>query len=172
MDFLSVWLLKVCKVLSGVHVKSTVTLLPLHVLMLTCQGDCILLTYEGSFWAANHVMAICCCLCDFTTDGGMPQHPPCQLSGVLCSQVHLWHRIHPTLSLHPGTCTGSHQCSTLWTPCYSEWECLSCLWRHTRPAGKCDKNTWQTLQNPQKFYCPFNRSQQEDQALPEGIAPH
>lgn len=112
---------------------------PCWVLMLTCQGDCTWVTYEGSFWAASYIMAICCCLCDSTTDGGTPQHPPCQLSAVVCSQVHLWHRTRPTRSLRPGTYTGSHRCSTLWTPCYSEWGCLFYLWRHTPPAGKVIK---------------------------------
>lgn len=38
---------------------------PCWVLMLTCQGDCMGVTYEGSFWAASYVMAICCRSCDF-----------------------------------------------------------------------------------------------------------
>lgn len=112
---------------------------PCCVLMLTCQGGCMWVTNEGSFWATSYVMTICCRLFDFSTDGGTPQHPPCQLSAVVCSQVHLWHRTHPTLSLRPGTCTGSRRCSTLWTPCYSGWGCLSCLWRRTPPAGNVIK---------------------------------
>lgn len=123
---------------------------PCWVLMLTCQGECIRVTYAGSFWAASYVMAICCRSCDFYNRWRDTTTPT--LPAFCCSML-----TGPSVTQNPSSSELASR-YLYWNPSMQHSMNSMLFWvrvpvlsvKTYSTCRKCHKNIWQTLPKPLK----------------------
>lgn len=121
---------------------------PCWVLMLTCQGDCMWVPYEGSFWAASYVIAICCRLCEFNNIWRDTTAPT--LPAFCCSLL-----TGPSVTQNPSNSELASR-YLYWKPSMQHSMNSMLFWvrvpvlsvKTYSTCRQCDKKTWQTIPNP------------------------